>query len=104
MQEVARFPDWGKMQFHEYPPRPWPELLAEAPESARGLVSQLIRYESGERVSASEVSSCAPEGGAPINAAVGLEASLLRIVSPEATQLHEGCLRIRPNQRTGIPG
>lgn len=55
MQEAAEFPDWGKMQFYEYPAKPWSELLPKASQSARDLVSKLVQYESGRRMSASEV-------------------------------------------------
>lgn len=55
MQEAAQFPDWGKMQFYEYPPKPWSGLLPNASESARDLVSKLVQYESGRRMSAAEV-------------------------------------------------
>lgn len=55
MQEAANFPDWGKMDFHEFPPRSWTELLPHAPEDAVDLVSKLVRYESSERLPAAEV-------------------------------------------------
>lgn len=55
MQEAAQFPDWGKMQFYEYPRRRWDELLPEADEVERDLVDRLVRYESGERMAAAEV-------------------------------------------------
>ncbi|KAI9717940.1 MAG: hypothetical protein M1828_007032 [Chrysothrix sp. TS-e1954] len=50
--EVATFRDWGKMTFREYPAQPWDVLLPEASKEARDLVSQLVRYESGERLEA----------------------------------------------------
>ncbi|KAF2649560.1 kinase-like protein [Lophiostoma macrostomum CBS 122681] len=53
--EAATFPDWGKMQFHEYPPQSWDSLLPDVSETERDLVSQLVRYESGARMTASQV-------------------------------------------------
>ncbi|KAI9809458.1 MAG: hypothetical protein M1827_006838 [Pycnora praestabilis] len=52
--EAAKFPDWGKMSFYEFPPKPWDELLPQVPEIGRDLISKLIRYESGERLTATE--------------------------------------------------
>ena len=55
VQEAARFRDWGKMQFHEYPNKPWDELLPGGGPEARDLVAGLVRYESRSRLSAVEV-------------------------------------------------
>ncbi|KAI9886048.1 MAG: hypothetical protein M1823_002168 [Watsoniomyces obsoletus] len=55
--EAAKFPDWGKMAFHMYPPKPWTELLPGASEVARDLVSRLVRLESKSRLTAAEVPS-----------------------------------------------
>ncbi|KAI9852914.1 MAG: hypothetical protein M1838_003708 [Thelocarpon superellum] len=55
--EAARFPDWGKMQFHPFPPRPWSVLLPDATDDARDLVRRLVRYESSSRMTAAEVSA-----------------------------------------------
>jgi hypothetical protein len=55
-QEAAEFHDWGKMEFYEYPPRPWPALLAEASETECDLVGSLVRYESESRMAAAQVS------------------------------------------------
>ncbi|KAF2088502.1 kinase-like protein [Saccharata proteae CBS 121410] len=52
--EAEKFPDWGKMQFYEYPAKPWTELLPHANEEARDLVSGLVNYESGWRLTAAE--------------------------------------------------
>ncbi|KAL8764746.1 MAG: hypothetical protein Q9194_006866, partial [Teloschistes cf. exilis] len=52
--EARTFPDWGKMQFHVYEGRKWEEVLPGAGEEARDLVGKLVRYESGERLSARE--------------------------------------------------
>ena len=54
-QEASTFPDWGKMEFHRYPAKPWSELLPSVSEQGRDLVSRLVRYESGSRMTASEV-------------------------------------------------
>jgi len=56
-QEVVNFPDWGKMQFYDYPAKKWEEILPGAETEARDLVRRLVRYESGERLKAEEVSS-----------------------------------------------
>ncbi|CAO2654129.1 Nn.00g108620.m01.CDS01 [Neocucurbitaria sp. VM-36] len=53
--EAARFPDWGKVQFHEYPAQTWSALLPNVSEIEQDLVSQLIKYESGARTNASKV-------------------------------------------------
>ncbi|TKA77982.1 hypothetical protein B0A49_02510 [Cryomyces minteri] len=52
--EAARFPDWGKMQFHDFPRREWDIILPTASESARDMVATLVRYESGQRLTAAE--------------------------------------------------
>lgn len=44
------------MTFHEYPARPWAEILPRVSEDARDLVKSLLRYESAERLSAKSVS------------------------------------------------
>ncbi|KAI9752040.1 MAG: hypothetical protein M1835_001136, partial [Candelina submexicana] len=48
--EAATYPDWGKMDFHMFPQKSWSELLPDTPSTARDLVSQLVRYESGDRL------------------------------------------------------
>ncbi|KAI9875663.1 MAG: hypothetical protein M1830_008137 [Pleopsidium flavum] len=53
--EAANFPDWGKMDFHSFPPKPWTELLPKVPADAIDLVNNLIRYQSSERLSAAQV-------------------------------------------------
>jgi hypothetical protein len=54
-QESKNLPDWGKMEFYDYPPKPWSEVLSGASSQGRDLVAQLVRYESHERISAAEV-------------------------------------------------
>ncbi|KAI9778753.1 MAG: hypothetical protein M1816_003915 [Peltula sp. TS41687] len=52
--EVSSFPDWGKMDFVVYPPKPWKDLLPDASEGVRDLVSKLVCYESSSRLNAAE--------------------------------------------------
>ena len=56
-QEAKCFPDWGKMEFYKYPAKPWSEVLSDASDDARDLVSKLIRYQSSDRLEASKVFS-----------------------------------------------
>ncbi|EAW07468.1 putative cell division protein kinase (Ctk1) [Aspergillus clavatus NRRL 1] len=53
--ETAKLPDWGKIEFYKYPPKPWDEVLRGASSRGRDLVSKLVRYEGSERLSAAEV-------------------------------------------------
>ncbi|KAF1848599.1 Mo25-domain-containing protein [Cucurbitaria berberidis CBS 394.84] len=55
--EAENFPDWGKVQFHEYPAQNWSALLPTLSESEQDIVSQLVRYESGARLTASKQKS-----------------------------------------------
>ena len=55
LKETTKFPDWGKMYFHDYASKSWTELLPNASDAARDLVSQLVRYESGSRLTAAQV-------------------------------------------------
>lgn len=59
-QEAKTFPDWGKMSFHDFPPKPWKDILPLASEEARDLVSGLVMYQSTSRLSAQEVRSALP--------------------------------------------
>ncbi|RDW89914.1 putative cell division protein kinase (Ctk1) [Aspergillus mulundensis] len=52
--ETAKLPDWGKIEFYKYPAQPWDEVLKGASSNGRDLVSKLVRYESGHRLSAVE--------------------------------------------------
>lgn len=56
-QEAAKYPDWGKMAFKEYPAKPWSEILPSASTDARDLISQLVCYESRSRLIAAKVKS-----------------------------------------------
>ncbi|KAL1595270.1 mitogen-activated protein kinase [Paraconiothyrium brasiliense] len=53
--EAAGFPDWGKVQFIEFPTQPWSNLLPGTLDIEQDLVSQLVRYESGSRLKAAQV-------------------------------------------------
>ncbi|MCJ1413248.1 hypothetical protein MMC19_007352 [Ptychographa xylographoides] len=53
--EAAKYPDWGKIQFYEYPAKSWEEILPDADTAGRDLVSRLVLYESGDRLEAPEV-------------------------------------------------
>jgi cyclin-dependent kinase len=55
-QEARSLPDWGKMAFVQYPPRPWTDVLPHASPDAIELVQRLVTYESGHRMKADEVS------------------------------------------------
>jgi serine/threonine protein kinase len=53
--EAKTFDDWGKIQFHEYAPKPWTAILPDVNVSVTDLVSKLVVYESGTRLTASQV-------------------------------------------------
>ncbi|KAG8528207.1 uncharacterized protein KY384_007124 [Bacidia gigantensis] len=55
--EGKGLPDWGKMQFVEFPGKGWEEILPGVGEKERQAVSSLIKYESVERSRAVAVSS-----------------------------------------------
>ena len=50
--EAATLPDWGKMEFKQYPGKDWDQLLPEAEGNGRDLVSKLVVYESQQRIDA----------------------------------------------------
>ncbi|OOG00723.1 hypothetical protein ASPCADRAFT_502986 [Aspergillus carbonarius ITEM 5010] len=52
--ETQRLPDWGKVEFYKYPAKRWDDILKGASTKARDLVSQLVCYESNQRLSAEE--------------------------------------------------
>jgi cyclin-dependent kinase len=55
----GRLPDWGKFRFQQFLPMSWSrEILPGVEEPAVELVRKLVMYESGSRLSASEVSAC----------------------------------------------
>lgn len=53
--EACQMPDWGKMQFTEYPRKEWQQILPGADPKAVELVEQLVRFQSTDRLSAAEV-------------------------------------------------
>ncbi|KAF7597544.1 hypothetical protein BBP40_000022 [Aspergillus hancockii] len=52
--ETKKLPDWSKVEFYRYPVKPWDETLKGASSKGRDLVSQLVRFESSQRISATE--------------------------------------------------
>ncbi|KOC12694.1 hypothetical protein AFCA_007228 [Aspergillus flavus] len=52
--ETEKLPDWGKVEFYRYPAKSWDDILRGASSKGRDLVSQLVRYESSQRISATE--------------------------------------------------
>lgn len=54
-QSAKGLPDWGKIEFQQYARKPWDEILSGASSTGRDLTKQLVRYESGDRISAVEV-------------------------------------------------
>ncbi|KAK4548775.1 hypothetical protein LTR36_008548 [Oleoguttula mirabilis] len=52
--EAVGFHDWGKMNFTKYSSKAWNELLPGAEAKVVQLVSRLVVYESGQRLSAEQ--------------------------------------------------
>ena len=52
--ETRVLSDWGKMNFTDYPGMRWEEILPDCDGDGRGLVSRLVIFESGWRITASE--------------------------------------------------
>ncbi|CBF88962.1 hypothetical protein AN0699.2 [Aspergillus nidulans FGSC A4] len=52
--ESKKLPDWGKIEFYKYPAKPWDDILQGSSSNGRDLVSRLVSYESGQRLSAAE--------------------------------------------------
>jgi cyclin-dependent kinase len=53
--EARLMPDWGKMNFTTYPAKSWSQILPGADEDGRRLVENLVKFESGWRLSAEDV-------------------------------------------------
>ncbi|QDS78016.1 hypothetical protein FKW77_002768 [Venturia effusa] len=53
--DSASCPDWGKVEWVDYPSRLWSEILPVASDLARDLIKKLVQYESGARLSADQV-------------------------------------------------
>ncbi|KAF2007698.1 Mo25-domain-containing protein [Amniculicola lignicola CBS 123094] len=70
--EAASMPDWGKMQFREYPPQPWPSLLPGCSEMECDLGSIFLIFggiwESGACMQGFHVDT----GPAPANTTVNI--------------------------------
>ncbi|KAL9606618.1 MAG: hypothetical protein Q9179_000204 [Wetmoreana sp. 5 TL-2023] len=58
--EARSFSDWGKMEFYMYPSKAWDEIVPRASEEARDLVSRLVTYQSGNRMTAAEAGFTSP--------------------------------------------
>ncbi|KAF2724177.1 serine/threonine-protein kinase pctaire-3 [Polychaeton citri CBS 116435] len=52
--EANQLPDWGKMAFRKFPGMGWEKILTEASPGATHLVSCMVRFESGKRLTAAE--------------------------------------------------
>ncbi|KAJ5682546.1 hypothetical protein N7462_005711 [Penicillium macrosclerotiorum] len=52
--EVSQLPDWGKVEFHHFPARPWDEILPGVSSRGRDLARGLLCYQSSQRLSADE--------------------------------------------------
>ncbi|KAL3468015.1 kinase-like domain-containing protein [Aspergillus heterothallicus] len=52
--ETKNLPDWGKIEFYRYPTKRWDEILPGASSNGRDIVSKLVCYESGQRMSAEQ--------------------------------------------------
>lgn len=52
--EASTLPDWGKLAFRRFEPKSWSEMMPNAEDGARDLASRLLRFESGERLSADQ--------------------------------------------------
>ncbi|KAI1913007.1 mitogen-activated protein kinase [Ophidiomyces ophidiicola] len=53
-QSRTRLPDWGKIEFREYPARSWEEILCGVSSLGRELAKDLVKYEGSERLTASQ--------------------------------------------------
>lgn len=51
---MTKLPDYNKISFPDYQPKPWSELVPDATDEARDLLSRFLVYSSFERISASE--------------------------------------------------
>lgn len=60
IQSAKECPDWGKVKFVDYPSKPWSEILLHVAPVAVDFVQRLVQYESGWRMTASEVSPLPP--------------------------------------------
>ncbi|CAZ83114.1 unnamed protein product [Tuber melanosporum] len=52
--EASNFSDFGKICFNSFPAQKWEDILPKAPRPVTELLSQLLVFESGDRLSATE--------------------------------------------------
>lgn len=55
LQEATELPDYGKIAFPDLSPVPLGKVLPNASDEAVDLVTRLLRYRPGDRLSAEEV-------------------------------------------------
>ena len=53
--ECKFLPDWGKVSFVVFSPRPWSEILPGVGNNERELINGLVKYESRQRTRATQV-------------------------------------------------
>lgn len=53
---MQTLPDWDKVQFYAFPAQSWDDILPNVSSNGRDLARHLLCYESGQRLSAEEVS------------------------------------------------
>lgn len=54
---MQALPDWGKVQFYDFPAQSWDGILPGVSSKGRDLARQLLCYESSQRLTAEEVSN-----------------------------------------------
>jgi hypothetical protein len=54
-QEASLFPDFGKIQFFDYPRKDWKERFPVASAEAYDFLDKVFQYESKDRIKAAEV-------------------------------------------------
>ncbi|TID22456.1 kinase-like protein [Venturia nashicola] len=52
--DSASCPDWGKVEWVDYPTQQWSEIIPEVSEAGKDLVSKLVLYESGARLTSEQ--------------------------------------------------
>ncbi|MCJ1380946.1 hypothetical protein MMC17_004055 [Xylographa soralifera] len=93
--EAAQLPDWGKMRFYEYPPRPWEEVMPDTKQAARELVEKLVRYQSIDRLTALE--------DALVDRVAGTRIPIFVIVKMNMTQYHGKDKRLAKHSESQMP-
>lgn len=51
---AAKYPDWGKVRFQDFPPKNWKDILSGASNAAIDFVQNTVCYESTKRMTAEE--------------------------------------------------